>query len=97
MFSNLIIGLVELEHEDEKGGCKKISVGVYILKNTHEKGHAYILKKIAQISTYERMMDKRMMRMKGKEWAKKEERYDEMFKVRIGGWKYKWINVVPLV
>ena len=45
MFSNLIIGLVELEHKDEKGGCKKISVGVYILKNTCEEGHVDQLKK----------------------------------------------------
>ena len=37
----LIIGLVELEHKDEKEGCKKISVGVYILKDTHEEGHVY--------------------------------------------------------
>ena len=45
MFSNLIIGLVELEHKDEKIGCKKISVGVYKLKNTHEEGHVYLKKK----------------------------------------------------
>ena len=32
---------MELEHKDEEGGCKKISVGVYILKNIHEEGHAY--------------------------------------------------------
>ena len=38
------------------------------------------------------MMDKRMMRMKGKEWEKKEERYDEMLKVRIGGWKKKQVK-----
>ena len=36
---------MELEHKDEKGGCKKISVGVYILKNTHEEGHAFHSKK----------------------------------------------------
>ena len=37
----LIIGLVELEHKDEKGGCKKISVGVYRLRNTYEEGHGF--------------------------------------------------------
>ena len=31
------------------------------------------------------MMNKRMMIRKGKERRKKEERYDEMLKVRIGG------------
>ena len=41
MFSNIIIRLVELVHEEERVGGKKISVGVYILKNTHEEGHAY--------------------------------------------------------
>ena len=41
MFSNPIIGLVELVHEEERVACKKISVGAYILKNTHEEGHAY--------------------------------------------------------
>ena len=45
MFSNLIIGLVELVHKKERVGCKKISVEVYILKNTHEEGHAYHSKK----------------------------------------------------
>ena len=35
--------LVELVHEEERVGCKKISVGVYILKNTHEEGHAHFL------------------------------------------------------
>ena len=41
MFSNLIIGLVELEHKDEKIGCKKISVGVYRLRNTYKEGHGF--------------------------------------------------------
>ena len=96
MVFNLIIGLVELEYKEEKVGCKKISVGVYILKNTHEEGHAYIFKKLHKY--YERMMDKRMMRMKGKEWGEEEEkRHDERLKERIGGWKYKWRNSAPLV
>ena len=43
------------------------------------------------------MMNKRMMIRKGKEWGNKEERYDEMLKVRISGWKYKWRNSAPLV
>ena len=65
--------LVEFVHEEERVGCKKISVRVYILKNTHEEGQAYHFfqykknKKISQISEYERRIDKRMMRMKGKE------------------------------
>ena len=46
MFSNLIIGLVELVHKDERVGYKKISVGVYILKNTNEEGHVRNNKKI---------------------------------------------------
>ena len=47
------------------------------------------------------MMDKRMMRMKEKkkkiEERKKRKRHDEMLKVRIGGWKYKWRISAPLV
>ena len=71
MFSNLIIGLVELVHEEERVECKKISVGVYILKNIHEEGHVYLWKKKEKkISAYERRIDKRMMRMKGKEEEK---------------------------
>ena len=64
MFSNLIIGLVELVHEEERVGCKKISVEVYKLQNTHRKVMVILRKKI---SAYERKIDKRMMRMKGKE------------------------------
>ena len=47
MFSNLIIGLVELVHKEEMIGMQENKCGVYILKNTHEEGHAYhlILKK----------------------------------------------------
>ena len=47
-------------------------------------------------SAYEKKKKKMMIR-KGKGWGKKEERYDEMLKVRIGGWKNKWRNSVPLV
>ena len=64
MFSNLIIELVELEHKEEYVGCKKISVGVQILKNTHEEGNVIIHHK--KKSEYEKR-DKSMMRMKGKE------------------------------
>ena len=41
-----------------------------------------------------------------KEWKKEKKnilrkrgrkRHDEMLKVRIGGWKYKWRNSAPLV
>ena len=67
--------LMELVHEEERVECKKISVGVYILKNTHKEGHVYLWKKKRKkISAYERKIDKRMMRMKGKEWGKKEEK-----------------------
>ena len=39
-----------------------------------------------------------MMRMKGKEWGKNEEKGMMRFlKERIGGWKYKWRNSAPLV
>ena len=37
MFSNPIIGLMELVHEEERVGCKKISVGVYKVQNTRRK------------------------------------------------------------
>ena len=77
MFSNLIIGWMELVHEEERVECKKISVGVYILKNTHEEGHVYLWKrkkKKKKISAYERRIDKRMMRMKGKEWGEEKQR-----------------------
>ena len=50
------------------------------------------------ISAYERRMDKRMMRMKEKKMRRKgRKRHDEMLKVRIGGWKYKWRIIAPLV
>ena len=58
MFSNLIIGLVKLVHKEKRVGCKKISVGVYILKNTHKEGHAYHFiyskKNLHKKSSYER-------------------------------------------
>ena len=43
------------------------------------------------------MMNTRMMIRKGKGWGKKEEMYNKILKVRIGGWKYKWRNSAPLV
>ena len=67
MFSNLIIGLVKLEHKDENVGCKKISVGVQILENTHEEGNVHHSSFIKKKVHMKKMMDKRMMRMKGKE------------------------------
>ena len=72
MFFNLIIGLVELVHEEERVGCKKISMGVYKFQNTHRKVMVLFEKK-KNTSAYikkkrrKKMMDKRMMRMKGKE------------------------------
>ena len=53
--------LMELVHEEERVECKKISVGVYILKNTYEESHAWF-------------KEKKMMRMKGKEWGEKKEK-----------------------
>ena len=35
---------------------------------------------------------------KEKRWRKRgRKRHDEMLKVKIGGWKYKWRNSAPLV
>ena len=90
---------MELVHEEEKGRMQENKCrGVYIEKYTW--GRSCLLKK----SAYEIRMDKRMMRMK-KEKKKKEKyrgkekrkRHDEMLKVRIGGWKYKWRISTPLV
>ena len=62
--------LMELVHEEERVGCKKISVGVYILKNTHEEGHVNKKKKFC----INKCIWKKMMRMKEKEWGKEEEK-----------------------
>ena len=43
MFSNFIIGLVELEHKNEKVGCKKISVGEVDSEKIHEGGNGYFV------------------------------------------------------
>ena len=96
MVSNLIIGLVELVHEEERVGCKKISVEVYILKNTHEESHAWFIiikKKCINKCIWKKNDDKERKRMR-KEGRK---RYDGLLKERIGGWKYMWRNSVPLV
>ena len=58
MFSNLVIGLVELVHKDERVGCKKISAEMQILRNTHKEGHAY-KKNVYMLK--KNMMKKRIM------------------------------------
>ena len=73
MFSNLIIGLVELVHEEERVRCKKISVGVYKLQNTCRKVMVIFEKKKNDEN------ERKRMRKKGRK------RHDEMLKVRIGG------------
>ena len=45
MFSNLIIGLVELEHKDEKGRMQENKCGGVDIENTHEEGNVHHLKK----------------------------------------------------
>ena len=71
---------MELVHEEERVGCKKISVGVYILKNTHEEGHGYLWEK-KNISAYEKKKndenERKRMRKRGRK------RHDEMLKVRM--------------
>ena len=62
-------------------GCKKINVGVCKLKNTCKEGHGYLWKK---------MMDKRMMRMKGKEWGKKKKEKKAWWDVKIKNW---WMKI----
>ena len=57
MFSNLIIGLVELVQEEERIGCKKISVGVCKLKNTCKEGHGYLEKKKLPLHIYKKKID----------------------------------------
>ena len=58
---------MELVHEEERVGCKKISVGVYKLQNTRRKVMVIFEKKKEYKCILKKMMDKRMMRMKGKE------------------------------
>ena len=70
MFSNPIIGLVELVHEEERIGCKKISVGVCKLKNTCKEGYGYLKNIYIEVH----MKKKRMMKKKEKEWGKEEEK-----------------------
>ena len=73
---------MELVHKDERVGCKKISVGVYILTNTHDE-RSFHFSFIPKKNAYEKKKNdvnkrKRMM----KEGRKK---HDEVLKVRIGG------------
>ena len=96
MFSDLIIGLVELIHEDEwvvdrmqENECG----GVYIDKYTWWRLFYYLLLKKNKnkcIYIYKIWVNKR----KRKKGIK---RQDSVLKVRIGGCKYKWRSVAPLV
>ena len=68
--------LVELVHEEERVGCKKISVGVYILENIHKEGnvhHSFIKKK----SAYEIRMIKEWWERKKKKRKNIEEKRKE--------------------
>ena len=48
--------------------------GVYIEKYTWGWSCLSLKKKLKKISAYERRIDKRMMRMKGKKWGENEEK-----------------------
>ena len=99
MFSNLILGLVELVHEDEKivdrmqeNKCR----GVYIDKYTWWGLLIFKIYMCINKCIYEK--NEREWIKRKEWWGKKEEkRHDRMLKVKIGGYKYKWRSVAPLV
>ena len=61
---------MELVHEEERVGCKKISVGVYKLQNTRRKVMVIFIKKKYRSAYEKKKINKRMMKDERKRMRK---------------------------